>query len=207
MSDSSIPLRPDVLEGTVVALATAAAAPGPAGGQPYAGSQPLAEALDGLGAQIAVIEGPAAETAEAAVAAVLGRHARVDTLVVDAAAMFGSAPGDGLGPARSALDGAWIVTRAVAVAALIPQETGGKVVYLAPPPDAGSHAQAARDGLENLARTLSIEWARHRVRVTTVAPGANTAADDLHALVAYLASPAGDYFSGVRLSLGEVAVA
>ncbi len=80
----------------------------------------------------------------------------------------------------------------------------GRIVYLAPSPDAGEHAGAARAGLENLARTLSIEWARHGITTVTIAPGTATAAGEVAALVAYLASPAGAYFSGCLLDLRGV---
>jgi citronellol/citronellal dehydrogenase len=86
---------------------------------------------------------------------------------------------------------------------MIEAPAGGKIVLLAPPPDAGPHAEAARDALENLARTLSIEWARHGIRITAITPGTATTAGEVASLVAYLASPAGDYFSGCRFSLGE----
>jgi hypothetical protein len=78
---------------------------------------------------------------------------------------------------------------------------GGKIILLAPAPDAGPHAEATRAALENMARTLSIEWARYDVRVTAIHPGARSRAADVGALVAYLASPAGDYFSGCVFSL------
>ncbi|HVE67771.1 MAG TPA: hypothetical protein VNB64_04245, partial [Solirubrobacteraceae bacterium] len=65
------------------------------------------------------------------------------------------------------------------------------------------HAEAARAGLENLARTLSIEWARHNVRIVAVHPGTHTSAGEVAALTAFLASPAGEYYSGCRFSLGE----
>jgi citronellol/citronellal dehydrogenase len=78
---------------------------------------------------------------------------------------------------------------------------GGKLVVLAPPVDAGRHSGAVRAGLENLARTLSIEWSRYRIRTTTIAPGPGSRAADIAALVVYLASPAGDYFSGCVFSL------
>ena len=42
------------------------------------------------------------------------------------------------------------------------------MISLAPRPDAGPRAQAARAALENMARTLSIEWARYGVRTTAV---------------------------------------
>ena len=60
-------------------------------------------------------------------------------------------------------------------------------------------AEAARAALENLARTLSIEWARYGIRTTALTPGAEWSDDDVGDLVAYLVSPGGDYFSGARL--------
>ena len=44
----------------------------------------------------------------------------------------------------------------------------GRLIVLLAPPDVNPHAAAARAGLENLSRTLSIEWARHRIRAVTV---------------------------------------
>jgi NAD(P)-dependent dehydrogenase (short-subunit alcohol dehydrogenase family) len=93
------------------------------------------------------------------------------------------------------------VTRAVANAAFLPDDRGGRVLFVAPPPDAGRHAEAARAGLENLARTLSIEWARHGIVLAAIAPRATSAAGEVATLCAYLASPAGAYFSGCLLDL------
>jgi citronellol/citronellal dehydrogenase len=100
-----------------------------------------------------------------------------------------------------ALEASWRVTQAFANAAFIERGTSGRIVYIAPTPDAGIHADAARAGLENLARTLSIEWARYRIAPVTIAPASGTSADQIAALCAYLASPAGDYFSGCLLDL------
>jgi NAD(P)-dependent dehydrogenase (short-subunit alcohol dehydrogenase family) len=102
---------------------------------------------------------------------------------------------------RSCLEGAWSVTRAVVNVAFLPREQGGRIVYLAPRPLSGAHAGAACAGLENLARTLSIEWARHAITAVAIAPGDGTTEDVLAALTAYLASPAGGYFSGCLLDL------
>ena len=98
--------------------------------------------------------------------------------------------------------------RAVANAAFIPNGRGGKVTLATPAADpTGDPAVAGvRSAAENLARTLSIEWARHGITTVAITPGADTAEDDLAALAAYLASPAGDYFSGCRLALGEIAL-
>ena len=123
---------------------------------------------------------------------------RVDTLVVDAGALFGS--GGRTGP-RAALDGAWSAVHDVATAQWLGAGAGGKVVLVAPRPAAGEHAGAAAAGLESLARTLSVEWARFGVRATLVAPGAHATEEEVGALVAYLASAAGEYFSGCRFDL------
>jgi NAD(P)-dependent dehydrogenase (short-subunit alcohol dehydrogenase family) len=120
---------------------------------------------------------------------------KLDMLVVDGAALF--AP-HGL---HGCLAGAWDVTHAVVNGAFLPGGRGGRIVFLAPPPSAGSQSGAARAGLENLGRTLSIEWARHGITVVTIAPGDMTPAGEVAALCAYLASPAGAYFSGCQLDL------
>jgi hypothetical protein len=75
---------------------------------------------------------------------------------------------------------------------------------VAPCPDAGAFADAARAALENLTRTLSVEWARYEITATTVAPGATTTDDQIAELVCFLVSPAGDYFSGCRFSLDVI---
>jgi hypothetical protein len=90
---------------------------------------------------------------------------------------------------HQALDEAWDAIRA---------HRAPLIVLLAPPPQDADH-EAARAGLENLARTLSIEWARHGIRTVTILPGA-----DPHAtaeLVAFLASKAGAYYSGCAFTL------
>lgn len=134
-------------------------------------------------------EDAARKVAEEIVAAAGGR---IDTLVVDGAAAGGPPEG---------IDRVWIAIRAVATVAMIEGERGGKVVILAPGPDERAHAESTRSALENVARTLSIEWARFGIRLTAIAPGAGDAQESIAALVAYLASPAGEYFSGSRLSL------
>jgi citronellol/citronellal dehydrogenase len=85
---------------------------------------------------------------------------------------------------------------------MIEAPEGGKIVLLAPPPgDGGAALAGARAGLENMARTLSVEWARHAIRPTAILPGERTTGAEVVSLVAYLASPAGDYFSGTALRL------
>ena len=102
--------------------------------------------------------------------------------------------------ARATLDGAWDAIRPVATETMIPAG-GGRIVLLAPPPG-GPAAAAARAGLENLARTLSVEWARFQVRPVAILPGAATGAAEVAELVAFLASRAGEYYSGCAFELG-----
>lgn len=120
-------------------------------------------------------------------------------LVYDAATPFGDGGQAGL---LSALADAWVAVAAMANGALIPGQTGGKVVLLAPRPDAGPHSQAAREGLENLARTLSVEWARYGITTAAITPGAASSDQDVAELVAFLVSPAGEYLSGCRFEMG-----
>ncbi len=90
---------------------------------------------------------------------------------------------------REALDEAWDAIR---------EHKAPLIVLLAPRPG-DAHHEAARAGLENLARTLSIEWARHGIRAVTILQGA-----DPHAtaeLVAFLASKAGAYYAGCAFTL------
>ncbi len=126
----------------------------------------------------------------------------LDALVYDVGAAFGAGGLDGL---RGAVEEAWAVVRGVATGALIPADAHGKIVLVAPRPDAGPYAAAARAALENLARTLSVEWARYSITVTAIAPGPGTGDGELATLVAFLVSSGGDYLSGCRLELGAVA--
>ena len=131
--------------------------------------------------------------------------------VRDACGALGAAIGDDapvvlvceadMASVHAALDGTWDVIHGSVSAGLLDRR--GKVVLLAPRPG-DAHRAAARAGLENLARTLGIEWARFGVRTVTVLPGASTTAAEVGQLVAYLASQAGDYFSGCAITLGSV---
>jgi NAD(P)-dependent dehydrogenase (short-subunit alcohol dehydrogenase family) len=119
-----------------------------------------------------------------------------DVLLWDGQGAF--AARDGVDAVRVALDGAWLAIRPVATQAM---EGGGLVLLLAPVPG-DAHHEAARSGLENLARTLSIEWSRLAVRPVVILPGAATTPAEVAELVAFLASPAGAYYSGCAFALG-----
>src|SRR5919109_1110593 len=131
---------------------------------------------------------------------------------------------------RLNVEGTWLMTHAVATKAMIPGE-GGKIVNVTLSPHHGlpgmAHSSAARAAVENLTRVLSIEWARFGIRLTALAAG-HFATETLRTkypkqvvegvagtvplgrlgteeefawLVAYLASPAGDYLSGAVLPI------
>ena len=117
----------------------------------------------------------------------------------DARADFG---GGGAGALLGALETMWETVASVANASMIAPGRGGKVVLIAPENGAGDHADAARAAIENLARTLSTEWARYRITTTALTPRAGTRESDLAMLVAFVVSEAGDYYSGARFELG-----
>jgi NAD(P)-dependent dehydrogenase (short-subunit alcohol dehydrogenase family) len=189
--DPSALLRPGLLADRVVALG---------------GGSALGPPLAALGATTAALpvtldEDDAAAHAQGALAA----HGRIDVLLHDLRPAFASASEE---PLRATLDTAWVTVRAVATTAFVPAQQGGRVTLVAPPPGDGDPAAAgARAAAENLARTLSIEWARYGVTTVAILPGAATSDGEVATLAAYLASPAGAYFSGCRLALGEIAVA
>jgi NAD(P)-dependent dehydrogenase (short-subunit alcohol dehydrogenase family) len=174
-------LRTGLLDGRAVALA---------GGV----SSPVTQALSALGASVHELD-PALDEDGARDWA--GEIAPVHALVFDAAPTFA---GGGQRHLGAALEAAWVAIRGVATGALIPAGAG-KVLLVAPRPAGASFASAARAALENLARTLSVEWARYGVTTVAIAPGARTTDDDLAELVCFLVSVAGDYFSGCSFEL------
>jgi hypothetical protein len=168
-------LRPGLLDGTTVLLA---AAEPPS----HFGEAVVARCAElGANAHRVVVE-PTGEEPD-------GR-AGTDVVVWDGASLAGP---------RDVLDGAWLALRPNARTMI--DAGGGKLVLIAPVP-ADAAAEAARAGIENLARTLSIEWARYGIRTAALLPGAATAAEEVAELAAFLASRAGDYYSGCRFDLG-----
>ena len=182
-------LRQNLLQGRAIALS---------------GEVPdrIAEALASLGARIEPIDGDARlGEDEERVGDWARARAPLDAVVHDAGGAF---DGGGDQALRVALEDAWVVVREVAAGALIPGDGGGKVLLIAPRPDVGAFAEAACAALENLARTLSVEWARYGVTAAMIAPGSTTTDEQLAELVSFLVSKAGAYVSGCRLELGVV---
>ena len=157
-------------------------------------------AIDSLAAHAGSVAALDADPAdEPAIAAAVAEAPAADVLLVRGDELFRAA-GGGTAGLRAALDHGWNAVRAVALAHWIDADRDGAVLLLAPRPAAGPGAEATRAGLENMARTLSIEWARHGVRTCAVAPGDETSEAEAEALVAFLAAPAAAYVSGTVMA-------
>jgi citronellol/citronellal dehydrogenase len=175
------------------------------------------------------------EAVEQLVDGVLERHGHLDVLVNNAGGQFMS-PAEAISPKgfRTVIElnvqGTWLMTHAAATKAFIPQEHG-KVVSVTLSPHHGMpgmvHSGAARAAVENMMRTLSIEWARFNVKLCAVAAGQFDTEtlrtkypqpvvenvhrsvplqrlgtpDEMAWLIAYLASPAGDFLSGCVITI------
>jgi len=173
------------------------------------------------------------EGVDAMLDVVLGELGRIDVLVNNAGGQFVS-PAESVSykgfraVTRLNLDATWYATTQVAARSMIPAGYG-KVVSITMSPHRGmpgmAHSSAARAAVESLTRTLAVEWGRHGVRVTAVAPGfVHTeawdrygldpeqvatiipagrlqSADEVAAMVAFLASPAGDYVTGTTITI------
>jgi citronellol/citronellal dehydrogenase len=165
----------------------------------------------------------------------LDRHGRLDTLVNNAGGQFLS-PAEAISPKgfRTVIElnvtGTWLMSHAAATKAFIPAG-GGKILSVTLSPHNGMpgmvHSGAARAAVENMMRTLSIEWARFGVTTCAIAAGQFATEtlltkyppeivervahsipvgrtgrpEEVAWLLAYLASPAGDFYSGTTITL------
>ena len=116
---------------------------------------------------------------DALVDAVKEKFGRIDVLVNNAGGQFPTAA-ENLSPrgweavVRNNLNGTWFVTHAVATKCMIPQKNG-RIVNIIAQMWRGFpgmvHTGAARAGVDNMTKTLAVEWARHGLRVNAIAPG------------------------------------
>jgi citronellol/citronellal dehydrogenase len=166
---------------------------------------------------------------------IVERHGRLDLLVNNAGGQFLS-PAEAISPKgfRTVIElnvqGTWQMTHAAATKAFIPQRSG-KVISITLSPHHGmpgmAHSGAARAAVENMMRTLSIEWARFNVKLCAVAAGQFDTEvlrtkypkevaenvvrtvplqrlgtpQEMAWLIAYLASPGGDFLSGCVITI------
>ena len=176
-----------------------------------------------------------ADAVDALFDGVLERHGRLDVLVNNAGGQFLS-PAEAITPKgfRTVIElnvqGTWQMTHAAATKAFIPQRSG-KVVSVTLSPHNGmpgmAHSGAARAAVENMMRTLAIEWARFDIKLCAVAAGQfdtevlrtkyppqvseNVARtiplqrlgtpEEMAWMIAYLASAAGDFLSGCVITI------
>jgi citronellol/citronellal dehydrogenase len=119
------------------------------------------------------------EAIAAYVDAVLDRFGHIDVLVNNAGGQFPTTAealsSKGFAAVvRNNLIGTWSVTHAVATKAMIPQKRG-RIVNIIAQIIRGFpgmvHTGAARAGVDNMTKTLAVEWAVHGIRVNAVAPG------------------------------------
>jgi citronellol/citronellal dehydrogenase len=169
------------------------------------------------------------EQIEALLTAALARFGRIDVLVNNAGGQFPTSA-QHLSPkgfeavVRNNLLGTWNMTHAVAVRAFIPQRAGrivNVIAQIARGFPGMVHTGAARAGVENMTKSLAVEWAQHGIRVNAVAPGVIKTsgteqyppvlleagrratplkrlgrAEEVSHLISYLASRAADFVTG-----------
>jgi citronellol/citronellal dehydrogenase len=195
------------------------------------------EAVRGLGgeAECEALDIREDEAVDAFVEGIVERHGRLDVLVNNAGGQFLS-PAEAISPKgfRTVIElnvqGTWHMTHAAATKAFMPQGSG-KVVNVTLSPHHGMpgmvHSGAARAAVENMTRTLSVEWARFGIRLVALAAGQFDtetlrtkyppevtksvprtvpaqrlgAPEEMAWMVAYLASPAGDFHSGSVITI------
>ena len=194
--------------------------------------EPLAETAELAGERFHAVQCDIREEDQVAalVDGALERHGKIDLLVNNAGGQY-LTPAEDINlkgfrtVMRLNVEGTWLMTHAVATKAMIPAGRG-KVLSVTLSPHNGmpgmAHSGAARAAVENMMRTLSVEWARFGIKLNALAAGQfatdtlltkypkqivdGVAAsvpqqrmgepEELAWLVAYLASPAGDFTSG-----------
>ncbi len=119
------------------------------------------------------------ETVEAMMIFIKEKYSRLDILFNNAGGQFPSLAEDIKPKGWNAvinnnLNGTWYMTQAAAKHFFIPQKEGIIINIIAnifrgfP---GMAHTGAARAGVDNLTKTLAVEWSKHNIRINAIAPG------------------------------------
>lgn len=134
---------------------------------------------DGVRAMQATCDIRVTDSVSAFVEAVLKEYGQIDVLVNNAGGQFPT-PAEHLtakgfeAVVRNNLLGTWNVTHAIATQAFIPRKRGRIVSVIAQVVRGFPgmvHTGAARAGVDNMTKTIAVEWATHGIRANAVAPG------------------------------------
>lgn len=159
---------------------------------------------------------------------------RIDILVNNAGGQFPTtaqqlSPRGFEAVVRNNLLGTWNMTHAVAEKAMIPQKRG-RIVNVIAVVNRGFpgmvHTGAARAGVENITKTLAVEWSQFGIRCNAVAPGVIESSgtkqyppqllvsakqanplkrlghpDEVSHLIVYLCSPQADFITGQTFTI------
>ncbi len=119
-------------------------------------------------------------TIEALMEEIFQKWGRLDVLVNNAGGQF-RAPAEKISNKgwtaviHNNLDGTWYMTKAVSDRFFIPQQRGN-IINIVAQMFRGFpgmvHTGAARAGVDNMTKTLAVEWSKFQIRVNAIAPGA-----------------------------------